>query len=140
MAFPGQPTPNPVYPANGRILWAGSGANTILQAQAGQDITSPVSTCTGQYTTGVPVGNQHQLNVNFGPGAGNWVLGDLPFVRIDVRDDIGGAAGIGAQGGIGQLSDFFVTAVIIAANLVVTIGNRGARATGNCVHSFHYMR
>lgn len=77
---------------------------------------------TGQFTTGTPVANQNQLTVNFGRGAGNWVAGDENLVECIVNapaDDI--TAG----------SIAYVVAVgVVAGNLVTTLHNRGAGATG----------
>lgn len=136
MPFPGQPTPQASYPASGRNVVAYGGANTVLQAQAGQDVTALASTCTGQYTTGTPTlaPDQHQLNPAFGPGAGNWTDALAAAVRVEVRDNI-----VTAQGGLGQQSDFYVAQGQVAGQLVVTIGNRGGRASGQCTHVFHYM-
>ncbi len=93
--------------------------DATLAARAGApNITA---TDTGQLTTGTPVANQDQLPVNLGPGAGNWVADHLNKAKVTVSavDNI-------TAGSIVYMSAKAIT----GSNLVVTIHNRGAGATG----------
>lgn len=77
---------------------------------------------TGQFTTGTPVANQNQAPAQLGPGAGAWVAGQDGLVEIAVNAP---ADNITA----GSIA-YVVSTAITAANLVITVHNRGAGATG----------
>lgn len=83
----------------------------------------PAAADTGQFTTGTPGVNQTQAPAQFGKGAGNWVAGDENTVEVVVNtpeDDI-------TAGSIAYASDISV----VGGDLVITVHNRGAGATGS---------
>lgn len=91
-----------------------------LAARAGAP--DPAAADTGQFTTGTPGANQTQAPAQFGRGAGNWTAGDENTVEVIINapeDDI-------TAGSIAYASEI----AVVGGELVVTIHNRGAGATG----------
>ena len=126
MAFGGTPA----------IASAGRNVDVItgwtLNARVGAPAIAAADT--GQLTTAAAGMNQTGLTANLGPGRGNWVAADVNRVRVTVTD--GNTA---AQGMAGETSLLAYTVAITAADLVVTLHNRGAQnmtTAGRCVVEF----
>ncbi len=109
-----------------------AGAASATGSVTGGTLTQRVSTPlaangdTGVLTTGTPGANQNQFPANFAKGAGNWVASDLNHVGVSVADAWQGPTGLA-----GAKSDVYVaTTAIVGGNLVITIHNRGAVASG----------
>lgn len=91
-----------------------------LAARAGAP--DPAAADTGQFTTGTPAANQTQAPAQFGRGAGNWTADDANLVEVLANapaDNI-------TAGSIVYPSSVSV----VDGNLVITIHNRGAGASG----------
>ncbi len=118
---------------SGAVLAARAGDPDFTGAAAdtGFLVTAAAGTDIAVFDIAVPpvavtllAANQHGIPANFGPGRGNWVVGDLD--KVDVRFD---RPNFVVQGAAGETQLPSVTSVqIVAGDLVIAIHNRGAQA------------
>lgn len=88
----------------------------------------------GELTTAAIGANQTALTANLGPGRGLWTQALVDAVSVELHD-LRDAAEVAAADSIVHLVD----KVLVAANLVVRIHNRGAVATGNLLIRINFQ-